>query len=41
MGEMRKIQFKILYTKPEGKRHFGELGIDWKIVIKWVLKDIV
>jgi hypothetical protein len=37
MGEMRKA-YKISTVKPERKRHFGELDIDGRIILEWILR---
>jgi hypothetical protein len=36
MGEMRNA-YRILVTKPEGKRSHGRPGIDGKIIVEWIL----
>lgn len=38
---MRQVRnaFKNL-TKPEEKRVLGRLGIDWKTILKWILKKL-
>jgi hypothetical protein len=33
---MRNV-FKILVSKPEGKRPLEDLGGRWKIILKWIL----
>jgi hypothetical protein len=35
MGHMRNA-YKILVGKPERKRHSGDLGIDGRIIFKWI-----
>jgi hypothetical protein len=35
---MRNV-YKILVGKPERKKHFGDLGIYGKIILKWILKE--
>jgi hypothetical protein len=37
MGGIR-TDYKILVGKPEGKRSFGNLGIDGKIILEWILE---
>jgi hypothetical protein len=32
-----KNTYKILVRKPYGKRPLGDLGIDWSIILKWIL----
>jgi len=34
--EMRNAN-RILVGKPEGKRPLWRLGIDWRIILKWIL----
>ena len=29
---------RLLIGKPEGKYHLGNLGIDGRVVLKWILK---
>jgi hypothetical protein len=36
MGEMRSA-CKILFGKPEGKYRSGDLGVDGKIIVEWIL----
>jgi hypothetical protein len=36
VGEMRKV-YKILVGKPEGKNHSENLGLDARIILKWIL----
>jgi hypothetical protein len=38
MEEMRKA-CKILVGKPEGNRLFGDLSVDERMLIKWILKN--
>jgi len=40
MGEMRNTYF-ILFGKSEGKRLFGELDIDDRIILEYVLRKCV
>jgi hypothetical protein len=30
--------FKISATKPEGRKYLGDLGVDGRITLKWILK---
>jgi hypothetical protein len=38
MGEMRNTN-KILVGKSEGKIHLEDLGIDGRIILKWILRN--
>jgi hypothetical protein len=33
-----KKAYSILFGKPGGKRHSKDLGIDGKIILKWILE---
>jgi len=33
MGEMGNV-YRILVTKPEGRDHLGDLGLDWRVVLE-------
>jgi hypothetical protein len=37
MGEMRNV-YTILIGKPEGRTQLKDLGIDGKIILKWILR---
>jgi len=37
MRELRNA-YKILIGNPEGRDHLGELGVDGRIILKWILK---
>jgi hypothetical protein len=37
-GEMRNM-CKILVGKPEGRNHLEDLGVDGRIILKWILKN--
>jgi hypothetical protein len=39
MGETRNAH-TILVGKPEGKRHSEELGVDGRIILKWILRKL-
>jgi hypothetical protein len=39
-GEMRNA-YKILVPESGGKRLFGRLGVDWIIIVKWILENRV
>jgi hypothetical protein len=34
---MRTI-YKILMENIKGRDHLGDIGVDWKIILKWILK---
>jgi hypothetical protein len=38
MEEMRN-SYKILVGKPKVTRQFGKLGVDGRIILKWILKE--
>jgi hypothetical protein len=40
MGYMRNA-FKVLVGRHEGNRPMGDLGIDRRILLKWILKKLV
>jgi len=35
MGEERGV-YRVLLGKPEGKRHWGDLGVDGWIILRWI-----
>ena len=35
MGEERGV-YRVLVGKPEGKRHWGDLGVDGWIILGWI-----
>jgi len=39
IGEMRN-SYSILVRKSEAKRHSGELAVDWRIILEWILGKI-
>jgi len=36
MGEGRVVH-GVLVGKPEGKSHWGDLDVDWRIILRWIL----
>jgi hypothetical protein len=38
MGKMRSA-YQILIRKLKGRDHLGDLGIDVRIILKWILKE--
>ena len=34
----KKNACRVLTGKPEGKYHFGYLGMDGRVILKWILK---
>jgi len=32
--------YRILVGKPEGKNHLEYLGIEWRIILKWIFKKL-
>jgi hypothetical protein len=37
MGDGRGV-YRILVGKPGGKRHFGETGVDGRIILRWIFR---
>jgi len=37
MGEMRNA-YKILVGKPKGIDHLRDLDVDWRMILKWIVK---
>jgi len=35
MGEERDV-YKVLVGKPEGRKHYGDLGVDGRIILGWI-----
>jgi len=40
LGDMRNA-YKIFVGKPEGMNHLEDVNIDGKIILKWILKNMV
>jgi hypothetical protein len=36
--EEERNAYRIFVGKPEGRRHFEELGVDGNIILKWILR---
>jgi len=39
MGEERGM-YRVLVRKPEGKNHWGDLGVDGWIILGWISKRL-
>jgi hypothetical protein len=37
----RRVAFRVVVEKPEGKRGLDDLGVDWKIILKLTFKNWV
>ena len=37
MGEGKGVH-RVLVGKPEGKRHWGEPGVDGRIMLRWIFR---
>jgi hypothetical protein len=37
MGE-RRGAYRVLVGKPEGRNHLTDLGLDGRIILKWILE---
>jgi len=36
-GERRGV-YRVLVGKPEGKRPLGDPDIDWRIILRWIIR---
>jgi hypothetical protein len=39
MGEERGVH-RVLVGKPEGKRPWGDPDVDWRIILRWILRKL-
>ena len=37
MGE-RRVVYRVLVGKPEGKNHLGDPGVDGRIILRWIFR---
>jgi hypothetical protein len=37
MGERRGV-YRVMMGKPEGKNHWGDPGVDGKIILRWLFR---
>jgi hypothetical protein len=37
MGQ-RRILYRVSVRKPEGKNHLGDLGVDGRIILRWIFR---
>ena len=40
MGEKRGV-YRILVKKPEGRDHWGDQDVDWRIILRWIFRKWV
>jgi len=38
MGEEREV-YRVLVGKPEGRNHWGDLGLDGRIILEWISRS--
>ena len=36
--EERRGVHKVLVGKPEGKNHWGDQDVDWRIILRWIFR---
>jgi hypothetical protein len=41
LKEERRSAFRFLVGKTQGKSQLEDLGVDWRIMLKWILKKSV
>jgi hypothetical protein len=34
----RRDEYRVLVGKPEGRNHLEDPGVDWRIILKWILE---
>jgi len=39
MGERGGV-YRVLVGKPEGKGHFGDPGVDGRIILRWIFRKL-
>ena len=39
MGE-RRVVYTILVGKPEGRNHLEDLGLDGRIIVRWIFRKL-
>jgi hypothetical protein len=37
MGDRRGV-YRVLVGKPEGRNHLENPGVDWRIILRWILR---